>query len=72
MKFRGLFISLVLLVFLSLSGVAFAAGASDYPMLIIVDTDIIMRISQIYAVTSTKLYIMRAILPKAMAVMSSM
>ena len=39
MKFRGLFISLVLLVFLSLSGVAFAAGASDYPMLIIVDTD---------------------------------
>lgn len=39
LKFRGLFISLVLLVFLSLSGVAFAAGASDYPMLIIVDTD---------------------------------
>ena len=26
----------------------------------------------LYAVTSTKLYIMRAILPKAMAVMSSM
>lgn len=37
MKFRGLFISLVLLVFLSLSGVAFAA--EDYPVLIIVDTD---------------------------------
>lgn len=39
LKFRGLFISLVLLVFLSLSGVAFAAGAEDYPILIIVDTD---------------------------------
>ena len=37
LKFRGLFISLVLLVFLSCSGVAFAA--EDYPVLIIVDTD---------------------------------
>lgn len=39
MKFRGLFISLILLVFLGCSGVVLAAGTDDYPMLIIVDTD---------------------------------